>query len=99
MSKKSGQPEWVVVAAACPRPFVIEATFVDGFSREIDVTEELWGGIFEPLKDQAFFMQGRFDAERGTISWPNGADLAPEFLRWGRHIPPELGVCACGSAA
>ncbi len=96
--KKSNHPEYVVVTAACARPFVIEATFIDGFSREIDMSEELWGEVFEPLTDPAFFMQGRFDEEAGTIVWPNDADLAPEFLRWGRHVPSEIGVCGSGMA-
>ena len=35
--------------------------------------------MFEPLKDPAVF--GKFEvAEYGTLAWPNGADLAPEFL-------------------
>ena len=34
--------------------------------------------MFEPLKDPAYFR--RFFVEAGTVSWPNGADTAPETL-------------------
>jgi hypothetical protein len=54
--------------------------FADGLSGEIDLEKELWGPVFEPLKDVAEFAKVRFDPEADTIVWPNGADLAPEFL-------------------
>jgi hypothetical protein len=40
----------------------------------------LYGELFEPLKDQAFFQQFSIHPEFHTLAWPNGADLAPEFL-------------------
>ncbi len=52
----------------------------DGTGGEIDLTDELWGEVFEPLKDAAVFARFRLDPELGTLVWPNGADLAPEFL-------------------
>jgi hypothetical protein len=54
--------------------------FADGLSGEIDLEKELWGPVFEPLKDVAEFAKVRFEPDIGTIVWPNGADLAPEFL-------------------
>jgi len=36
------------------------------------------GLVFEPLKEPAYFQ--RFFVEAGTVSWPNGADIAPETL-------------------
>ena len=36
--------------------------------------------MFEPLKDKALFSTVRLDATLRTITWQNGADLAPEFL-------------------
>ena len=37
-------------------------------------------GVFEPLRDEAYFKQIRVNAELGTIEWPNGADLDPDVL-------------------
>ena len=54
--------------------------FHDGVSGTIDLTAELWGPMFEPLKDVAVFAQAAVHPECDTVVWPNGADLAPEFL-------------------
>ena len=53
----------------------------DGAYGIVDLEKELWGEVFEPLKDKALFSQVRVDPILGTIAWPNGADLSPEFLR------------------
>lgn len=55
-------------------------TFSDGTSGEVDLESELWGPMFEPLRDPALFAQVHADPELDTITWPNGADLAPEYL-------------------
>jgi hypothetical protein len=55
--------------------------FSDGTSGEADLSAKLYGEVFEPLKDLAFFSQLRFDPEANTIVWPNGVDLAPEYLQ------------------
>lgn len=54
--------------------------FSDGSSGEIDLADQLWGPVFEALKDEAESSKLRADAELETVVWPNGADLAPEFL-------------------
>ncbi len=53
--------------------------FNDGAEGEIDLATELYGEIFELLKDKKFFRH--FTLEGHTLSWRNGADFAPEFLR------------------
>lgn len=54
--------------------------FADGRAGEVDLAGELWGEVFEPLKDPAMFRRFRLDYELNTIAWETGADLAPEFL-------------------
>ena len=68
-----------VVDARHVRDFVVWLKFADGSEGEVDLSQELWGPVFEPLKDPDAFRQFEV-AEYGTIAWPNGADLAPEFL-------------------
>lgn len=58
----------------------IRVRFADGREGEIDLAEELWGDVFEPLADLKLFRAFHVDAELNTIAWPTGADLAPEFL-------------------
>ncbi len=54
--------------------------FSDGVEGQIDLGPELWGEVFEPLKDKQSFAQVSVHEELGTLVWPNGADFAPEFL-------------------
>lgn len=54
--------------------------FDDGKEGQIDLKDELWGDVFEPLKDLSAFKKVRLNRELGTICWENGADFAPEFL-------------------
>ena len=67
-----------VVHAEYRDEFRIQLTFNDGTTETVDFSEWLEGPIFEPLQDVAYFR--RFFLEGGTISWPNGADIAPETL-------------------
>ena len=60
--------------------YCLEITFSDGTTREVDLEPELYGEVFEPLKDPAFFAAAAVDTELGTVVWPNGADFSPEFL-------------------
>ena len=73
----------VVWDVAVIRDFVLAVTFRDGHTGEVDLSAGLPGPIFEPLRDPAYFRMARFDADFETVVWPNGADLAPEFLRHG----------------
>ena len=60
--------------------YKIKVSFEDGVVGIIDLDGELWGEVFEPLKDLNNFRAFKVDPELQTIVWPTGADLAPEFL-------------------
>ena len=54
--------------------------FADATQGEVDLADELWGDVFEPLKDKNLFAKFSVHKELETLVWPNGADFAPEFL-------------------
>ncbi len=58
----------------------IEVSFSDGRNGIVDLSSALRGPVFAPLKDKSIFAQLKVDKELETITWPNGADFAPEFL-------------------
>jgi hypothetical protein len=59
--------------------FVLRLRFNDDTERVVDLEAELWGPVFEPLKEDPKLFRA-VKIEGPTIAWPNGADLAPEFL-------------------
>ena len=69
-----------VVEARYVEDFTVHVRFANGIEGDVDLSEELHGKIFEPLKDLSYFRQFTVNKEIHTITWPNGADFAPEFL-------------------
>ena len=62
------------------RGYQLHVTFNDGVVKEVDLERELYGEVFEPLKDKKLFWQVAVNPETNTVEWANGADFAPEFL-------------------
>jgi len=60
--------------------FRLRLAFTDGLIREVDLSDDLWGQVAEPLQDPDYFCQVRVDNELGTVVWPNGYDLDPDVL-------------------
>ena len=60
--------------------FTLHLRFSDGVEGNVDLVGELDGEVFEPLKDVRYFQQFTLHPELHTLTWPNGADFAPEFL-------------------
>ena len=69
-----------VTEARHVRDFIVLVRFQDGVQGEVDLGPQLYGEVFEPLKDPEYFRQFRVDSDLHTLVWPNGADFAPEFL-------------------
>ena len=70
------------VVAVEPLPnSLLKVRFDDGTEGVVDVSKMVsFSGIFEPLKDEAFFDQVSVHPELGTVRWPNDADLDSEVL-------------------
>ena len=59
---------------------VLHLRFDDGLEGDVDLEDEMWGEVFEPLKEPEAFRRFELDRELNTVTWVTGADLAPEFL-------------------
>jgi len=70
-----------IVEARYVADFTIWVRFSDGVEGLVDLASELTGPMFEPLRNVEEFRRFILDPELRTLVWPNGADLAPEFLR------------------
>jgi Protein of unknown function (DUF2442) len=60
--------------------YSLELAFDNGIRKRVNLRRELYGQVFEPLRDPAYFAQAYLDPDSRTVTWPNGADLAPDFL-------------------
>ena len=78
-----------VTEARYERDYIVYLKFNDGAEGFVDLAEELYGEMFEPLKDMGLFRSVRLDPELRTIAWANGADFAPEFLHDRLLVPTE----------
>jgi len=58
----------------------IRVAFSNGRSGVADLQALLCGPLLAPLKQPGCFAEFELNAELGTITWPNGADLAPEAI-------------------
>ena len=76
-----------VIDAEYAHDYVIHLRFADGTEGDVDLSQELYGEMFEPLKDRKTFASFTVHPEFHTLCWPNGADIAPEFLYEKTKIP------------
>jgi hypothetical protein len=65
----------------------LNVRFADGLTGEVRFTPEHLTGVFEPLKNPAFFKQVYLD--HGAVAWPGQIDLAPDAMY---HEIREKGV-------
>ena len=85
-----------ITAAAAVRHGVLELTFADGLSGEVDVLDRMRGPVFDDARTPEGFAKVAVDPETGTVVWPGGADLAPDTLyeRVRTGAWPRSGVAA-----
>ncbi len=59
--------------------YVVHLVFSDGLEADVDLSYVLeLGPVFEILRDPVEFRQVRVSSAANTVTWPNGADIAPE---------------------
>jgi hypothetical protein len=73
-----------VIEAQSQNNHKIILTFANSERRILDIAPFLSFGVFARLKDDDQFRQVKVGF--GTIEWPCGVDLDPEFV-WGKSIP------------
>lgn len=54
--------------------------FSDGSGGTVDLSDDLWGPVFAPLRDPARFAEVYVDRQFGTVAWPGDIDLDPDVL-------------------
>jgi len=60
--------------------YKVEVEFNNGEKGIVDLSNDLYGEVFAPLKDKNLFSKIKVDKDLETITWENGADFAPEYL-------------------
>ncbi len=69
-----------VTSAKHIEEYKVEVSFNNGSKGIADLSDALNGSVFESLKNIDKFSTFKVDTELETIVWPNGADLAPEYI-------------------
>jgi hypothetical protein len=72
---------WRLRALGVLPQWQLAVTFNDGLTGIVDVSALVNGpnaGVFDALRDPVFFARAYLDC--GAITWPNGADLAPDAM-------------------
>ena len=67
-----------VIDAIYIKDYTVQLTFNTFEKKVVDLKDQLWGEVFDPLKNKDVFRNFRLNDF--TIEWPNGADFSPEFL-------------------
>jgi len=69
-----------ITAAEYLHDYTLAVSFDNGSSGIADLTEVLDSGLFKSLRDTDLFSQVTVDDQMKTVVWPNGLDLAPEYV-------------------
>jgi hypothetical protein len=63
----------------------LHVQFSDGEQGIVDLSDSLWGPVFEPLRNLEMFQRFEVSPVIHAIRWENDADFAPEFLHEKMH--------------
>jgi len=77
------------VAVACTP---LRLSFLDDPTAFIDLRGLSWVGVFAELAEPVYFAHVELDPVMGTVVWPNGTDIAAEYLY-------DAAVASMGSVA
>lgn len=69
-----------IIAVSVPRHGVLKLRFEDGLEGEVDVSNHIWGPVFERVRTVEGFREVYVDREAGTVAWPGDVDFAPDTL-------------------
>jgi hypothetical protein len=74
---------WRIVSVRPDDEFRLHVVFADGTAGDVQLRDfvesrSVAGTLFEALREPAYFRQVRLDL--GAVTWPNGADLAPDAM-------------------
>lgn len=69
---------WDVVEVKALDGLALFVRFADGLTGEVRFAPEHLTGVFEALKNPAFFKQVYLD--HGAVAWPGQIDLAPDAM-------------------
>jgi hypothetical protein len=66
--------------AAVVRHGVLRLVFADRLTGEVEVLDGMRGPVFDEARTAEAFAKVSIGRETGTVTWPGGADLAPDAL-------------------
>jgi hypothetical protein len=69
-----------ITEAVAIRHGVLRLVFADGLTGEVAVLDRMRGPVFDQARTAEGFARVSVDRETGTVTWPGGADLAPDTL-------------------
>jgi len=71
---------WDLISAEYLSGYKLKVKFQDGKEGVLDLSNKLRGEVFQGLLQESEFSKFYIHPELKLLTWPNGADLAPEFV-------------------
>src|ERR1700733_9227485 len=60
--------------------YKLRILFNNNKEKIVDLEKELYGPMYEPLKNVKYFKKVFVDSDFITVQWPNGEDFSPDVL-------------------